>query len=500
MTPCPPSEPSPAAPRRFAAGPWLATALFAVALGFVMASHEMWRDELQAWLLARDSGSLADLWRNTRYEGHPLLWHLCLFVLARLGAPPAALQVLHWAVATTAAALLLHRAPFPMATRVAVVFSYLPFFEYGVISRNYAATVLCLLLFAHLVARSRPWPAAGAAALAANVSPMGMVLAPALALGLWVQERRRALGPAVLILVGLGASIAQCLPPADYEHARGWHLGWESVRFGYTVRNFAAALLPLPSNKLHFWNTSALVHTGTHPFDWTQPRDLLACLLLASTLVGVAWLTWRRRPAAAVWVGGSASLLAFAYLKFPGAVRHAGFLWVLALVALWLAGPCSRLGRRVPALVATLFVAVADFGTLVAVRWELSAPFSGATCAGKGLRALGLDRLPLVAGCDFAASGVSAYVDGGRILYPALGRQGSFVVWNLERLRQDTLTEAQVLDAVASADRGDGAVLLHNRPLEQTGAHPVRCELVLHCGPTIVADEAQLAYLCRAQP
>lgn len=500
MTSCPPSGPSLSVPRRFAAGPWLATALFAVALGFVMASHEMWRDELQAWLLARDSSSLADLWRNTRYEGHPLLWHLCLWVLARLGAPPAAMQVLHWAVATTAAALLLHRAPFPFAARVAVVFSYLPFFEYGVISRNYAPTVLCLLLYAHLLARSRLWPAAGAAALAANASPMGMVLAPALTLGLWVQGRRRALGPAVLILAGLGASVAQCLPPADYEHARGWHPGWDAVRFGYTVRNFAAAVLPLPSNQLHFWNTSALVPTGTHPFEWTQPRDLVACLLLLSTLVGVAWLAWRPRPAAVVWLGGSASLLAFAYLKFPGAVRHAGFLWVLALVALWLAWPHARPGRRVPALVAVLCVAVADLGTLVAVRWELAAPFSGAACAGEGLRALGLDRLPLVAGCDFAASGVSAYAEGGRILYPGLGTRGSFVVWNLDRLRQDTLTDAQLLDAAAAADRGAGAVVLHNRPLDQAGAHPVRCELVLHCGPTIVADEAQLAYLCRAQP
>ncbi len=500
MTPHDRAEPSLSAPRTCGVEAWLATALFGIALGLVMASHEMWRDELQAWLLARDSSSLADLWRNTRYEGHPLLWHLCLWALARFGAPVAAMQVLHWAVATGAAALLLHRAPFPFAARVAVVFSYLPFFEYGVISRNYAATVLSLLLFAHLLARSRLWPAAGAAAVAANASPMGMVLAPALTLGLWVQGRRRALGPAVLVLAGVAASVAQCLPPLDYEHARGWHPGWDGARFGYTVRNFAAALLPLPSNQLHFWNTSALFHTGTHPFEWTQPRDLLACLLLLSALFGVAWLAWHRRPAAIVWLGGSASLLAFAYLKFPGAVRHGGFLWILALVALWLAWSHARLGRRVAALAVVAAVAVADLGTLVAVRWELAAPFSGAACAGKGLQALGLARLPIVAGCDFAASGVSAYLGGGKILFPALGTRGSFVVWNLDRLRQDTLTDGQLLEAAAAVDKGAGVIVLHNRPLELGAAHPPRCELLLSCGPTIVADEAQLAYLCRARP
>jgi hypothetical protein len=44
-----------------------------VLLGLLLAHHEMWRNELQAWLLARDSDSLAELWRNTRYEEHPLL-------------------------------------------------------------------------------------------------------------------------------------------------------------------------------------------------------------------------------------------------------------------------------------------------------------------------------------------------------------------------------------------------------------------------------------------
>lgn len=465
-----------------------------------MASHEMWRDELQAWLLARDSGSLAELWRNTRYEGHPVLWHLMLFALARLDAPLAAMQVLHWAIATAAAALLLHRAPFPFAARLAVVFSYLPFFEYGVIARNYAVTVLGLLLFAALLARSRPWPAAGAAAMAANASPMGMVLAPALALALSARERRRALGPAALVVTGLAVSVLQCLPPPDYEHARGWHVAWEAGRFGYTVRNFAAAVAPLPANRLDFWNSSALVPTGAHVFRPSEPRDLLACLLVVSVLAGIAWIVRRSRPAAALWASGSVSLLAFAYVKFPGAVRHAGFLWVLAVAALWLAWPQARWGRGLPACAVALFVAVADVGTLVAVRWELAAPFSGAACAGRALRALGLDRLPRVAGCDFAASGVAAYLPGGKILYPALGTEGSFVVWNLDRLRQDSLGEGELLRAAAAADRGAGAVLLHNRPLERSTGGGASCELVLQCGPAIVPDEAQWVYLCRARP
>ena len=77
----------------------LALAYVAVAALLVasMWRHEMWRDELQAWMIARDSTSLGDLFgHNMRYEGHPGLWHLALFVLTRVTDNPVAMQALHW--------------------------------------------------------------------------------------------------------------------------------------------------------------------------------------------------------------------------------------------------------------------------------------------------------------------------------------------------------------------------------------------------------------------
>ncbi len=49
-----------------------------------MAGHEMWRDEAQAWLLAKDQTSLAGVIQASRYEKHPLGWFLVLFVLSRV--------------------------------------------------------------------------------------------------------------------------------------------------------------------------------------------------------------------------------------------------------------------------------------------------------------------------------------------------------------------------------------------------------------------------------
>jgi hypothetical protein len=70
----------------------LVTVIFFVVVALGMAHHEPWRDELQAWMIARDSGSLPELFQNIRYEGHPAGWHLLLFVLSRVTRNPAAMQ------------------------------------------------------------------------------------------------------------------------------------------------------------------------------------------------------------------------------------------------------------------------------------------------------------------------------------------------------------------------------------------------------------------------
>ncbi|HZE76598.1 MAG TPA: hypothetical protein VE091_14900, partial [Gemmatimonadales bacterium] len=54
--------------------PALTLAFLGVA-GFAMASHELWRDEAQPWLVALHSGSLLELFRHIKYEGHPGLWY-----------------------------------------------------------------------------------------------------------------------------------------------------------------------------------------------------------------------------------------------------------------------------------------------------------------------------------------------------------------------------------------------------------------------------------------
>src|SRR5688572_19125283 len=94
-----------------------------------VAFHEPWRDELHAWLFARNSSSLLDLAHNLRYEGHPILWYLPLWGLARLTANPVAMQVLLVAISTATAWVVLRHAPFSRVERVLLVLGYFFFYE-----------------------------------------------------------------------------------------------------------------------------------------------------------------------------------------------------------------------------------------------------------------------------------------------------------------------------------------------------------------------------------
>ncbi len=477
---------------------WLVAALvtFAVVLAALLAHHEMWRDELQAWLLARDSGSLGQLWQNTRYEGHPLLWHLLLFPLAHATPHPAAMQGLHWVIAVGVAALILFSAPFPVAARVLLVFGYFPLYEYGAISRNYGLTVLGLwAAFAFLARRASPLAAAGAGALAANASPMGLVLAPALAAAVWtdVPRGRPRLAAVGVLAAAAGVSALQCLPPADYEHARGWVVDWQPLRAVYVGRSFATALLPVPSPELHFWGTSALfpsVASGRA----VPVGAVLAALALVAAVVAVGVAVRRSRAALAAWALGAAGLLGFAYTKFPGATRHWGFLWVLLVGVLWLAVARGALSRRAGTLLLAPTLLAGLAGAVVAGSWDWRAPFSGASCAAAELRRRGLDGLPVVGGVDFASAGVAAYLPNGRLYYPASGAQGSYIVWNLARMSRSRLDSAEIVREARERDRGAGVVVLLNEPLGAQAA--AGCSPVVHCAPTIVSDESLWGYVC----
>jgi len=349
---------------------------FAVQLALIVPRHEVWFDEAQAWLLARDSGLVELFTQRLRYEGSPGLWHLLLMPFAKAGLPITALGWIGAACALAGAVLLVRRAPFPLWARAGVLFAYPIGYQYAAVARSY--TLMPLLLFAVAAAwrdrEARIGRLAVLLGLLANVSLHGLLVAGALAglhgLDLW--RRRRDLAPGVLrahlragaALAALGLLLVVVLvPPADLANG--------GARSFLDIYGFE-----------RMWYLLASSLTGSD-------------LLLAAVLALLAPLL-RRTGTLALWALPTVALLALSSFKYH-APHHEGLPFLVLVTVLWIALdrdrglPRSTGGTRArrAALVALAAVlAVQGWWWWQAYEDDWAEPYSGTPALAAHLAAL----------------------------------------------------------------------------------------------------------------
>jgi len=128
--------------------PTFLLAMYLVFNGILLAGHEMWRDEANVWLIARDMTPL-QLFREIKYQGHPCLWYLIAMPFAKLGFPFKTLSILSFLIMGGAAAVLCYKAPFHPLTKAVVLISPMMTYYYPVVARNYCLIAGILVLLAY---------------------------------------------------------------------------------------------------------------------------------------------------------------------------------------------------------------------------------------------------------------------------------------------------------------------------------------------------------------
>ncbi|NJL00968.1 MAG: hypothetical protein HC910_10550 [Spirulinaceae cyanobacterium SM2_1_0] len=451
--------PLPAEERCFAI---ILTGLIGLLGAIGLSQHAMWRDELNAWLVATESHSWAQLVANVQYEGHPLLWYLSLAAVQRLWADPRAMQVLHLALALGSVWLLARYAPFLRWQRLLLVFGYLPFYEYLLISRNYAWGLLSLLLFCTL------WPTrrrtylgvAIALVLAANSNAycflIAVTLGSTLILDARLGTRARASrldcwGSFFLVLIGLAIALATILPPADSQLQGGFSTSWILY---FDLRHFLTALTRVWSSYIVI-----LIPSDSKYFDVVL-FAIFSLLLLAGAIARL-----RRQPAIlGFYLSSTLAILGLTYAKFLGSPRHFGHLFIVLLVALWLshdspttqhAAPVrpsskfkgkilklpdfigssrrrARLWRRVQATGFAIILLGQTLGGLVAFSRDLVVPYSAGRATAEFIRRQGWAADFIVGSQDMAMATLAGYLDR-EIYYPEIQALGSFVLFTGDR-------------------------------------------------------------------
>lgn len=442
-----PTEPSSRdlPPWAFAAG----VAAVVVLQIVLIATHDYFVDEWQALQIAVESGDLAALLANLRYEGHPPLWYLLLRGLAAIVGPGSALAAASLLCALTTIVLIAARAPLPRWARLALVLAEPILFEYGTVARG--ASLGVALTFVALALWDRPRAVWAALALLPLVDFLFGVIALALIVLRW-SERRRLWRPGVALFALCSLAAAWSVFPAP---------------------DFVSAYRPSPRVELLArWLTEMAV--VALPVQWDGgPRWDAPWVTPASPLLGIAFLALlyhqtRARPVERlVAVGFPLFLLVFMLAVHVLAIRHVMLAAVVFIAVLWRQG-AARVPMRRPAALWLMANAVCG---IVMAGFALTTPFDTVPAAARAIRDLQLENETWLSFPAQHGQGVTA-LTGIRFEGVELGCSQTFVRWNFRH----RLTDPELLRdwlARAAGQGGTFHLLTQHRPALGGPARPV---------------------------
>lgn len=420
-------------------------------------NHAMWRDELNVWLIARDSNSIFELFRNIKYEGHPGLWYLCLTLLNQITHNPVIMQIFHLLIATTSIYIFVYFSPFTKIQKILFSFGYLPFYEYLVISRNYAIGILLLFIFcASFPTRKKNYLWLSAILfLLANANAYCLFIAVALGLILIVEyslgekitnsltASRKNIGYSLTIFsLGIISSLMQLIPPAD-STLQGGLTKW---MLKFDMKHLAAALSRI-------WNSyMVIVVPGDSRF-----LDVVIFAILSLILFIFASTILIKKPIAfLLYIFGTLTIILFIYVKFLGSARHYGHLYILFIVSLWIASyypnsslfsPKNRINwkalhsasyswtnfvKKYQTVFLTVILCSQMAGGIVAFSRDLIVPYSASREASRFIQEQHLEEMFIVGSRDATVSPLCGYLNR-KFYYPERKGIGSFVLFDGQR-------------------------------------------------------------------
>lgn len=487
--------------RRITTSPYFFIGLFSILSLVGILNHAMWRDEMNVWLIAKDSESFAALLDHIHYDrGHPALWHLLVTWVQKLWNNPLSMQLLHWTIAVGFITLLWLSSPFKQWEKILFTFGYLPFFEFTLISRNYGLGLFFLFLFCTTFGiRQKTYLIPSLClVLMANSNIYGLLIGSTLVLLLvveWISDRALRLYylshhhqkldlilSIVLIITGFIFALYMIFPPilnreilTEEVQVQGFKrllVGLGRILGGYTFL--------IPSQK--------------------QLWGLWICGILALVLLIAFSFKLRNKPLILGWyLLSNVQLLAVAYLSFPGrGSRHYGHFYLVLIAALWLAHYypdrfwfksfrlewMSQSSWKNWVQGCWIFVLVIQFGGGVyGFYQDFRIPYSAAKATSEFIIASHWDTEFMVGSRDINMAGISGYLDR-KLYYPERGELASFSL-PLKYPRQD-LEPNQVFDRVAHLLQSQvnlhRILLILNRPLDPT---------LYHLLPTIAVQPIQ---------
>ena len=247
--------------------------------------------------------------------------------------------------------------------------------------------------------------------------------------------------------------------------------GWTGVvptrRFIRTIASVFRGLVPIPVFGEHFWDTNILDEIPI-----TQA-------VIGVSVLAVVGLVLATRPVAFVmFFTGTVSIVAFTGLRFRGATRHHGYLFMLLIAAFWIAAVTPEWNRvrtaseRMRKTFLATILAVNAVAGLVAVAAGLIYPFSATWAVAQFIKSTFGDSVVIAAVRDYPATPIAQWLDRP-IYFPETGTYARYNTQNDRLRRQPSQDEIlRRLDEQATAT-GKNVLLVVNVRLPQISLIPI---------------------------
>ncbi len=298
--------------------------------------HELWLDESHHFLLARDSNSITNLIENTRYEGHPILWNILLYIITKFTLDPFWMQFLHIIISTTVVYIFLTKTPFNWLFKILFIFGYFMLFEYNIISRNYNLGILFIFLACSVFQKRKNQfiLLSFYLALALNTHFQFSIIAFAFFGIIFYEQikdktylKKQNLFGYLIFFIGVISIMVQI---------KTTHSDWlldpiEKMSFGERIiiglSSLFKGLIPIPDfRSIHFWNSNLIINSN---------RSLAIMLSFLLYLIPLIIFSKNRKTLYFFYVGLIGAQIFF-FITQRSAIRFHGITYLLFIIALWI--------------------------------------------------------------------------------------------------------------------------------------------------------------------
>lgn len=486
---------------------YISIAIFALLSLLMVVNHEPWRDEAQAWLIVRDSPSFFSVVQQMGREGTPGLWFYIAYPLAKSGLPYFSMQIVNFLFLLCTVIIFTRYAPFSRLQKILFIFGYYIIYEYSVIGRTYGLSVLFLFAIAALYKNRFRKPIAYSFLifLLANTNVHSIIIAIVLA-GAYLLESmmiknfwsKRAIKISFFI-IAFGFIIAMCQvisrePRADSYAA--WHFGISRLQISELFYALEIAFLPISRPSIIFWG-DVLVRYPTCIF-----------IVLPLYVASLSFLLKKRMPLL-IYVCSTIGLLSLFWLKYPGARRHFGFIYILFVVSLWIS-ECYQdkslwlnrfLNKKNLARIFTILLFLQLLGSAQAFYYELNYDFSPAKRVADFLKGNGyIEKGTFIAAFSSTkAQAILLYIPKpySQFFQVEIERYNSYTAHTKDFMRNRTMPIEEVIRSVDNGIKGkkySKVLLILNERMDGKKDFAQRYALVASFEQHIAEDEQMYIY------